>query len=644
MNMRILLVEDDHYFSGILGDYLGHLGLEVLRVADGVEALQLATESPVDLVLSDVFMPRLNGFELVARLREQEAYRKLPLLLMSAVYQDEQVVQRNLLQSGADDYLIKPFTMAQLSRKLGEYLDLKPELEGALAVGGAAVIRESSWERSVELPERGEIDSGFVAEFMLQLLAASHTGVLKMVDGSRWKDIVFLNGYPMWSDGGGTHNRMGTMLLEEGTIEPVEFRGAVQHMRDHKVDFGSALIQTGLLSPTELYSQLRRLTERRVVSALSWAVGTWTLTTGLPRQASCFEVNPLVVVWKGLGLQDQARNLVNFIAPYEQMYVIPTETYQSFWQLLGGVEAFEALGSFVNGRRRVCELREFEVLTDGQLAKALWLMFKAGMVGFSEQPAGSGQLSSSPEGQREASTAQVPTIDPKLQELADCILRDYLRLWQADFFVVFGLQPEADEQAFAQALAGSPLSWNLDDVSEDLPAEIRARARALLGWVEEARDTLSHPASRKAYGLRLEEGATGAYVAVSAPDCTEAAFFFDEGKRQVRLHDYLAAERSFAHAVEADPSTPEYKAYRAWAGYRGAGGSSAAVQSAVSLLRSVLQADSHQPMAHYFLGLIQRDQREFPAAVASLRKALSIDPGFDSARKALGQVEELAGL
>ena len=118
--------------------------------------------------------------------------------------------------------------------------------------------------------------------------------------------------------------------------------------------------------------------------------------------------------------------------------------------------------------------------------------------------------------------------------------------------------------------------------------------------------------------------------------------FFEEGKGYVRLYDYVAAEKAFASAVAADPETPEYQAYCAWAGYRRAGGSSDAVDEARAMLLRALESDTHQPMAHYFIGLIHRDQKEFPAALEAFKRVIRIDPGFEPAQKALQQVSELA--
>jgi len=645
MSMRILLVEDDRYFSGILCDYLRHIGCEVCVAMDGSAGLALAASETVDLVLTDVLLPRLNGLELAARIKEDGGDSAPPVLLMSAVYQNEQEILSNLRQCGADDYLIKPFSMEELYRKLSKHLPFERPSPLGEAVGAESdtLTLVTGWQGDGEVPTEGEISLGFLSRLMLQLREVSYTGVLEMVDGSRWKNIVFLNGYPMWADGGGTHNRLGTMLLEEGTISEEQFAAAVQFMRDRGVDFGSALTDNGILSPTELYRQLRRLVERRVISGHAWAVGQWTLSPTFPKQASCFEVQPLLAVWRGLRAYRDHEAMEEFVRQHENSFVIPTNRYQADWTVLKAEEAFASLGSFVNGMRTVSQLREFEVLPEDELICALWLMYESGMVGFASRPAQSALLSSSAGGGEPLATLVTEPVSADLSADAETIIHDYLRHWQSDYFSLFKVSMKATEEEVQRSLAVSPVTWLFDDLDEDLPGDIRTKAKALMGWIEEGRQTLSSPELRSAYTARLEVGATGIYRSLSAPDRTEAAMFFEKGKGFVRLHNYVEAESAFASAVSSDPDTPEYLAYRAWAGYRRDGGTLPAVEAARAMLALALEGDTHQPMAHYFIGLIHRDQNEFNAALLAFQQAVRIDPGFESARKAMEQVNELAG-
>ncbi|MFJ1538608.1 SpoIIE family protein phosphatase [Micromonospora chalcea] len=95
---------------------------EVVAVPDGVEALRLAVETPFDLVLTDVMMPRLDGFGLVAALRAEPSTRYVPIVLLSARAGAAEEVAG--LSTGADDYLTKPFSSQELVARVRANVEL----------------------------------------------------------------------------------------------------------------------------------------------------------------------------------------------------------------------------------------------------------------------------------------------------------------------------------------------------------------------------------------------------------------------------------------------------------------------------------------------------------------------------------------
>ena len=252
MRPHILVVEDDRYFSGILRDYLEYVGYEVSVAHDGEEGMASFASRRPDILLADVLLPRRNGLELSAAVKGEAP--TLPVLLMSAAYRDDEVIASNLKQCGADDYLIKPFPMPELRDKLASLRLLGKDVP--TSDPNLAVVR---YTPRFDLPRSGDVAAGFLSELLLSIRAASHTGVLSMRTQSRWKDIVFLKGRPVWADGGDHADRLGTMLLEQGTLDRSQFEAAVAAMSERNIDFGSALTELGYLTATELYAQLRLL-------------------------------------------------------------------------------------------------------------------------------------------------------------------------------------------------------------------------------------------------------------------------------------------------------------------------------------------------------------------------------------------------
>ena len=106
MKKRILLVEDDPGATRLVGYTLEQEGYEVLTAPNGVEGLRKAREEEPDLLILDVMLPGLDGFELCRRLRADAQTAGLPVLMLSAKAQE--IDRATGLKMGADAYLTKP--------------------------------------------------------------------------------------------------------------------------------------------------------------------------------------------------------------------------------------------------------------------------------------------------------------------------------------------------------------------------------------------------------------------------------------------------------------------------------------------------------------------------------------------------------
>jgi diguanylate cyclase (GGDEF)-like protein len=109
---RILIVDDNETNRDILVTRLGVHGYELLQAADGEEALAAAKQHLPDLILLDVMMPRLDGFEVAQRLRKNPQTANTSIIMLTAKALSADKVTG--LQSGADDYIIKPFDPIEL--------------------------------------------------------------------------------------------------------------------------------------------------------------------------------------------------------------------------------------------------------------------------------------------------------------------------------------------------------------------------------------------------------------------------------------------------------------------------------------------------------------------------------------------------
>ena len=118
--MKILIAEDEKDIRRLVVFTLERAGYEVLEAGDGREAVRLATENQPNLILLDVMMPFMNGYEVCRKLREMPAMKDTPIVLLSAKAQNYEIGEG--LQAGANDYLIKPFIPRELAAKVKKML------------------------------------------------------------------------------------------------------------------------------------------------------------------------------------------------------------------------------------------------------------------------------------------------------------------------------------------------------------------------------------------------------------------------------------------------------------------------------------------------------------------------------------------
>ena len=119
---RVLIADDNADMRDYLARLLHGAGYDVTVVADGLQALDVVTAEVLDLVISDVMMPHLDGLALVARLRGDQRTASIPVLLLSARAGQEASIEG--LQAGADDYLVKPFAAAELLARVRANIEL----------------------------------------------------------------------------------------------------------------------------------------------------------------------------------------------------------------------------------------------------------------------------------------------------------------------------------------------------------------------------------------------------------------------------------------------------------------------------------------------------------------------------------------
>ncbi len=130
--LKVLIVDDLSSVRKVLKKILAELGTtEIAEAVDGEEALKKLEAAPCDLIISDWEMPKINGVELVQKLRSEEKTNKLPFIMITAHGTKESVIKA--VQAGVTNFIVKPFSAGILKSKISEALSSSFDLKKLVA-------------------------------------------------------------------------------------------------------------------------------------------------------------------------------------------------------------------------------------------------------------------------------------------------------------------------------------------------------------------------------------------------------------------------------------------------------------------------------------------------------------------------------
>jgi class 3 adenylate cyclase len=225
MPNKILIVDDEPFNLDLLEQELDEQNYTIERANDGAEALDKVPVFQPDLILLDYMMPKMNGLEVLRRLREDALYKSIPVILLTAKATQEDKVRG--LDAGADDYVIKPFDSFELLARVRAMIRIK-QMHDTL----------DEWNRSLTEKVKQQVDELQRVNRLKRYLSPQIAETILGEDENLFKShrreitVVFLDlrGFTSFSDSAepeevmevlrGYHAAMGKLIFDfDGTLE-----------------------------------------------------------------------------------------------------------------------------------------------------------------------------------------------------------------------------------------------------------------------------------------------------------------------------------------------------------------------------------------------------------------------------------------
>lgn len=121
MKKVVLVADDSATIRKFVSIALKLNGFDIITVSDGMEALEKLPMEKVNLIITDLNMPNMDGYELIRSIRSTEEYKELPIIILSSLSKNEEIEEG--IKCGANSYLIKPFDQKRILYEVSKYLN-----------------------------------------------------------------------------------------------------------------------------------------------------------------------------------------------------------------------------------------------------------------------------------------------------------------------------------------------------------------------------------------------------------------------------------------------------------------------------------------------------------------------------------------
>ncbi|MCB9475739.1 MAG: response regulator [Deltaproteobacteria bacterium] len=417
---QILVVDDDRNIGQILHASFSAKGYEVYIARNGEDALSEFKKVVPDIVLLDVLLPKMNGWEVCKAIKETSQGQMTPVILMSAVYKSPKLQREARETYGADQFVEKPFQLSRLMDMVVELIG-EPDApkrpkpvetadeggaeEAAAKPNGQAAATDDAVdedlaasfapdaaveaEDAAPIPEEGQVKeiTGDLAavtfpELLHDLYVMGKSGYMTLETDGKKKEVAVMDGYPVSVKTNLSQEYFGNFLVGQHVITEDQCDEAVKRMQESGRLLGTVLIEMDILTPQQVVNYLRMQVREKLFEVFGWEGGTYKFTfdTNVTGDIQSVEMSVANIINMGVTRHYSLPKLESLTERYRDMYLHLGSNRRYRFQDLELTPTESKLLASIDGTATFEEILGYSELARDRTLQILYTLIVAGMV------------------------------------------------------------------------------------------------------------------------------------------------------------------------------------------------------------------------------------------------------------------------
>lgn len=682
-----LVVEDDSGIQSLVREALEGAGLQVMVEKDGDWALKALERRLPDVMLTDLLLPTISGFDLIDKLRTMPGGDHVPVVVMSGIYKSTRH-KKQAKDKGVIAFVDKPFNVDELVAAVKEAAGAtKPKKpSSASSALPSSVPRPASAARAegmvddpladfdtrlekdqvenasstfpAEKTVRGNLKNKRFPEVLSQLYRWKATGALLLRRG-RIKKIVYLkDGYPIFVKSNLLSECLGRILVREKMITEEECEKSLDSLKTQPgKQQGTVLIEAGAISPHNLVFGLQLQLEQKLFDIFSWPDGDYQFNAKIeiPTQAIHLDMSLATIISEGVRRKFTDQQVHDLLEPFLDLYVgVHPEPSHRFQELPLEVDE-RTLVALIDGRRTMREVIEKSGLPKKAAGKLVYSLMAAEVIQPAARQAKKAQSlepsSSSPpplpkKKTETSKSSSAPPLPPKRSSepaliagaFEEAITIDELRarlverarlLKRQNHFEALGVSKRASVDEIQRAYFALVKELHPDRLRRSadgaVPADARALGEQIQNQLSTAFETLSDERRRQEYVTRLDQGQKTA-VSEDLSKLLGAETKFRKGESAFEAGRLDDAARCFEEACALYPDEGEFLASLAWTLYQRAPDDGVVQVDVIARLQKATELAPRHDKGWLWLGKVLQRTGRPGEALKQFERALHCNP------------------